>query len=279
MTARALVDGHATGMVPLDDRGLRYGDGLFETIRIDAGRPVWWEAHLERLARGCAVLGLDMPPPVLLADELAQLCGSDHGVLRLLLTRGGAARGYAPATAAPVRRILVLSAAPPVAAAPLVLGWATLRLGIQPRLAGLKHLNRLEQVLAARECAALGTDECLLLDAEGAVTCGVAGNLFIVGNGRLRTPLLDRCGVAGTCREWILRTHAGAREERLDSTAVDAADELFLCNSVRGILPVGQLGARRLPVGALTRALMQRLADEQPALRHPLLAAAGRAAG
>ena len=279
MNPRALVDGRAAAAVSLDDRGLRYGDGLFESIRIDAGRPVWWEEHRQRLARGCAVLGLDMPPPALLADELAQLCSSENGVLRLLLTRADAARGYAPAAAATTRRILVFSDAPPVAATPLVLGLATLRLGIQPQLAGLKHLNRLEQVLAARECAELGVDECLLLDADGAVTCGIAGNLFIVSNGRLRTPLLDRCGIAGTCREWILRTHSGVREERLDSTAVDAADELFLCNSVRGILPVGQLGARRLPVGALTLALMQRLAEEQPALRHPLLAAVGRAAG
>ena len=262
---RALVDGVPSQQVPIEDRGLRYGDGLFETVRIAAGQPVWWELHLARLARGCDALGMECPPRALLDAEIAALCGGADGVLRLLLTRGDGPRGYAPGDAAP-RRVLVLAPAPARLQAPLALDWATLALSIQPRLAGLKHLNRLEQVLAAQECSARGLDELLLCDQDGAVASAISANLFVVRAGALLTPLLDRCGVAGTCRAWLLAGHAEARVVRLARTDVEDADELFLCNSVRGILPVGRLGDRVLATGPATRALMRRLASEHPSL-------------
>lgn len=268
---RVLVDGVAAGNVPASDRGYRYGDGLFETLRIAAGQPVWWDAHIARLARGCELLGIDMPDPALLAGELGQLCGEDacDGVLRLSLSRDDDARGYL-SWQSRSRRVLALSPLPPRpdaqrAAGGLSVGWGTLRLAIQPRLAGLKHMNRLEQVLAARDCAAAGTDEAVLCDSEGAVTCGIAGNLFLVRDGLLETPLLDRCGVAGTCRAWILAARPDCRVARLTPADLEQADELFLCNSVRGILPVARLAGRTLPVGPLTRALAQQLAREVPA--------------
>lgn len=269
MSRRALVDGKATDQVPLEDRGLRYGDGVFETVRIAGGVPVWWDAHLARMARGCAVLGLPMPSEEVLADELARLFPPDSdGVLRLQLTRGDGERGYRPALEGASRRILVRTAVPPPLHRPLVVGWAGLRLANQPLLAGLKHLNRLEQVLAARECVAAGYDDVLLMDADGAVTCGVSSNLFMVRDGRLQTPLLDRCGIAGTCRGWLLAAHPDVRIARLSRPEVEQADELFLCNSVRGILPVRRLGDRELPLGPVTRAFMRQLAREVPAFRH-----------
>jgi 4-amino-4-deoxychorismate lyase len=269
MNPRALVDGMATDQVPVDDRGLRYGDGVFETVRIADGVPIWWDAHLARLERGCVALGLAMPPTGLLAAELACLfpAGGD-GVLRLQLTRGDGERGYRPESGTPSRRILVRSAVPPPLRQPLAVGWAGLRLAIQPQLAGLKHLNRLEQVLAARECVAQGFDDVLVMDADDAVTCGVASNLFLVRDGRLQTPLLDRCGIAGTCRGWLLAAHPDVRVARLSRAEVEQADELFLCNSVRGILPVRRLGDRELPPGPFTRALARQLAREVPAFRH-----------
>ena len=263
---RALLDGVPAAALPLTDRGFRYGDGLFETLRIAAGEPVWWDAHLARLARGCSVLGLAMPEASRLAAELRQLCGSDDGVLRLALTRSDAAHGYAPQTGE-VRRVMTFhpGPGPDPAAAGLAIGWATLQLGIQPRLAGLKHLNRLEQVLAAAERRDAGLDELLLCDADGAVTSAIAANLFLVRGGRLETPLIDRCGVAGTCRQWILDAHPECRVLRLQRGDVEAADELFLCNSVRGILPVARLGPRALPAGPVTQALQRRLGTAVPA--------------
>ena len=266
MSLGALVDGRAGEAVPLSDRGFCYGDGVFETLRVRDGRPVWWQAHIDRLARGCAALGMDAPAPDLLRAEVATLCeGQADGVLRLVLTRGDGTRGYLPGQAG-VRRVLSLHAAPPPRGTALSVGWAALRLSIQPRLAGIKHLNRLEQVLAARDCAEQRWDDALLCDAEGAATSAIAGNVFLVRAGRLETPLLDRCGVAGTCRAWVLAARPECRVARLSRDDVDQADELFLCNSVRGILPVARLGERELGTGPVTRALMRQLAREEPAL-------------
>lgn len=267
MTPRALVDGRDAGSVPVSDRGFKYGDGVFETVRIAGGAPVWWDAHLARLARGCARLGIMVPARDVLEDDLARLCaGKPDGVLRLTVTRGDSGRGYAAKAEVVPRRVLVLSPPPVPTSAPLRIGFAQLRLAVQPSLAGIKHLNRLEQVLAARECIDAGLDDCVLMDALGAVTCAIAANLFLVRAGRLETPLLDRCGIAGTCRAWLLDAQPEARIARLSRDDVEQADELFLCNSVRGILPVRQLRARELPVGPVTRALMRRLARAEPAL-------------
>jgi len=136
-TMQALVDGRVAATVPLSDRGFAYGDGLFETVRIHDGKPVWWDAHLERLQRGCGVLGLDMPARALLQHECALLFPpGSHGVLRLALTRGDGPRGYlAPGSAA--RRVLQRAALPLPLPVALRLGWARLRLAIQPRLAGI----------------------------------------------------------------------------------------------------------------------------------------------
>ena len=268
---RALLDGKPASTMSVDDRGLRYGDGLFETVRVFAGQPLWWDLHMARLVRGSEVLGLQAPPTAVLAGEAAQLCaGVDDAVLRVLLTRAGASRGYAP-NGSEAHRLLLLGAAPPPTPGPLRVGWADLALAIQPRLAGIKHLNRLEQVLAAGECAAGGHDELLLCDSDGAVVSAIAGNLFVVRAGAVHTPLVDRCGVAGTCRAWLLARHPEVRVARLSRADVEDADELFLCNSVRGILPVARLGGRALPLGPVTRAWMAQLAGEVPALRHPLL--------
>lgn len=120
-------------------------------------------------------------------------------------------------------------------------------------------------MLAAGECRDRGLDELLLCDTDGAVTSAIAANLFLVRGGRLETPLLDRCGVAGTCRQWLLDTHPECRVLRLHREDVESADELFLCNSVRGILPVARLGPRALPEGEVTRALKRQLGKAVPA--------------
>ena len=263
--SRALLDGRPAAALPFSDRGLRYGDGLFETLRVAAGEPVWWDLHMARLARGCAALGIAVPAQQALADEARALSQGEDGVLRLLVTRGDGPRGYAPA-GGDARRLLLFDPGLPAPRAPLQVGWGTLALGVQPRLAGCKHLNRLEQVLAAQECAAAGLDELLLLDSAGAVTSGIAGNLFVVRAGQLLTPLLDRCGVAGTCRAWLL-SQCAVQVARLSRADVEAADELFLCNSLRGILPVARLAGRAFDApGAVTAALMARLAREVPSL-------------
>jgi 4-amino-4-deoxychorismate lyase len=270
--ALALIDGQPAAL-PLDDRGLAYGDGLFETVLLFRGRPVWWDAHLERLARGAAALGIAAPDRRVWQDDLAALLAgpaplAERQVLKLILTRGSSGRGYAPDRSAAARRIVQLLPAP--ADRPdwrrdgIVLRWCALRLAEQPRLAGLKHLNRLEQVLARAEWDDPAIAEGLLCRQDGQPVSATAANLFVVAGRRLLTPPVDRCGVAGVCRRFLL-AQPEASECELDRQAVLQADELFLCNSLRGILPVARLGERVFSRGPFTRALMARLAAAEPA--------------
>ncbi|MFP5374163.1 MAG: aminodeoxychorismate lyase [Gammaproteobacteria bacterium] len=253
--------------VPADDRGLAYGDGLFETMRAHACAVPWWERHWARLALGAARLGLALPPEALVRDQAADLLGDAAGdaVLRLLVTRGRG-RGYAPPAAARPTWVLSLHPPPPIPARGLRLGWCGTRLALQPALAGLKHCNRLEQVLARAALAAADpqADEGLLRSAGGDVVCATAANLFVFGEAGWATPPVDRCGVAGVCRGWILET-TGARERRLAVADVESAQALVLCNAVRGILPVARLGGRSWPPHPQVAALQRRLASAHPA--------------
>lgn len=255
----------ADARVSADDRGLNYGDGVFETLRIHAGKPVWWDAHWQRLVRGAAVLGIETAQAdAVLAACAPLLAQPGDGVLKLLLTRGGGGRGYAPPD--PAQPLLLISRhalPPPWPAAGGRVRWSRLQLGIQPALAGIKHCNRLEQILARRECGDPDIHESLLCDALGAPTCAIAGNLFVLRDGAWLTPLIDRAGVAGVCRQWLL-AQGIAHERRLRVDDVERADAIFLCNAVRGILPVCALGARQLAPRAELRELMQRLAQAEP---------------
>lgn len=254
------------------NRGLAYGDGLFETMRAHRGRLPWWDAHWTRLALGGARLRIELPDEALVRAQAAELLadaadaadagGGAGGVLKLLVVRGGTARGYAPAAGAPPAWQLSrhpLPEAPPPAV--LRLHWCDTRLAVQPSLAGLKHCNRLEQVLARAEAEAAGCDEGLLRDTDGHVVSATSANLFVLRGARWSTPAVDRCGVAGTCRARLLAM-LGADEARLSVADVEGADAIVLCNAVRGILPVASLGSRRWPsaveaVAGARRALAQ----------------------
>jgi 4-amino-4-deoxychorismate lyase len=227
------------------DRALAYGDGLFETLRVHAGTLPWWPLHWARLARGGARLGIDLPEPAQVQAEAAGLfADGGDGVLKLLVARGGVARGYAPAPGAEPRWMLARHPLPPADSQRGIRArWCDIRLAVQPVLAGIKHCNRLEQVLARAECVAAGTDEGLLCDSDGDVVSATSANLFVLRDGTWLTPPVDRCGVAGTCRAQLLGP-LQAREARLDRAAVENADAVVLCNAVRGILPLASLGAR-----------------------------------
>jgi 4-amino-4-deoxychorismate lyase len=239
------------------NRGLAYGDGLFETMRAHRGALPWWDAHWARLARGGKRLGIALPDEAFVRAQAGALLaggngGDDNGddVLKLLVVRGGNARGYAPATGAePAWQLSrhVLPVAP--SADGLRLHWCETRLAAQPALAGLKHCNRLEQVLARAESDAAGCDEGLVRDGDGHVVSATSANLFVLREGRWHTPPIDRCGVAGTCRMHLLPA-LDAIEARLSVADVEGADAIFLCNAVRGILPVASVGSRRWPPGS-----------------------------
>jgi 4-amino-4-deoxychorismate lyase len=252
--------------IAADDRGLAYGDGLFETMRAHRGAVPWWDAHWERLRQGTQRLRLELPDAAFVRAQADALLAGRDGVLKLLLTRGSGARGYAPGPSQPtwVLSLHDLPAPPPPGG--LVLRWCQTRLALQPALAGLKHCNRLEQVLARsewNECAATA-DEGLMRSTEGDVVCATAANLFVLQDGQWWTPPMDRCGVAGICRGWAMgATQAG--QKRLAVMDVEAAQAVFLCNAVRGILPVARLGAARTwGMHPRVTALQEQLAAAHP---------------
>jgi 4-amino-4-deoxychorismate lyase len=249
------INGRRRETVNFRDRGLQYGDGLFETMRIHRGRVRLPDHHLERLLEGCRRLALPTPDLNVLRHEIARVAGQRReGVLKLLVTRGNGARGYRPTGHERCTRILSLHALPRSA---LVESSTAVRvrlcatpLSTNPRLAGLKTLNRLDTVLARSEWRDPRVWEGLMCDMDGNWVCGTMSNLFLKRDDVLVTPLLDRCGVAGVMRRWILESAAALRwrveVRRVRWQDLGSADEVFMSNAVSGIRSVRSIaGARR----------------------------------
>lgn len=262
MTARMLVNGVATEQVPALDRGLAYGDGLFESIRLVGMAAPLWTRHMRRLLEGCTRLRIPAPDPAPLWREALQVGrGMPQSVVRITVTRGMGERGYAlPALPRPTR-VVAAFAPPSVTAAAYAKGVRMrvcgIRLAEQPLLAGIKHLNRLEQVLARAEWNDPAIAEGVLLDSHERVISATMANLFAVVDGELLTPALDRCGVAGVARAEVLAACPQARVGELTLGMLRGASEVFLSSSVRGIVPVHSLDDRGYAPGATTRQLQQ----------------------
>ncbi|RZA17700.1 MAG: aminodeoxychorismate lyase [Lysobacteraceae bacterium] len=262
--ASVAYSGHVrVDAVSAGNRGLAYGDGVFETMRLHHGAAPLWPLHLARLREGAARLGIAMPDPMFIAARVAELAeGRDAGVLKLVLTRGDGGRGYAPPVDATPAWLLSLHPLPAPQSA-LRLHCCDIRLASQPALAGIKHCNRLEQVLARAECERAGCDEGLVRDAQGNAASATAANLLVLRDGRWITPPVTQCGVAGVLRGWLLEQ--GLVEIDVVSMAdVESAGALALCNAVRGILPVSMLGAHPWAPHPATTDLKARLAMAYP---------------
>ncbi|HJR11185.1 MAG TPA: aminodeoxychorismate lyase [Rhodanobacteraceae bacterium] len=259
MTARVLVDGVEADRVSALDRGLAYGDGLFETIRAIDGTAPLWTRHMARLREGCERLGLPAQDMRVLAAELARVVRhSTDCVAKIILTRGIGERGYAPPAHPAGTRVVMAFPAPA-----LPPDWyregirvrcCALRLAAQPKLAGIKHLNRLEQVLARAEWSDADVVEGLLFDQRDNLVSATAANVFVGMGDALLTPPVDACGVAGVLRGTLLDELPGARVKTVTKEDLMRADEIFLTSSVRGVLPVRVLGERAMHVGARARA-------------------------
>jgi 4-amino-4-deoxychorismate lyase len=263
------VDGQPADSVSVLERGLHYGDGLFETIAVLNGEARLLGRHLQRLATGCERLGLRAEPAQIGAEVRAAAAEMPRAVIKVLLTRGRAlARGYALSGAEIPTRIMLRypwpAEDPAAAQAGARVRIATLRLGENPALAGVKHLNRLEQVLARREWSDPGIMDALMFSHSGDLISGTMTNVFIVRDATLFTPRLERCGVAGVMRATVLALAAAGgvpvRECALSAQDLGAAEELFLTNALIGIRPVRELEGAALPLGPLTRRLRAELA-------------------
>jgi 4-amino-4-deoxychorismate lyase len=248
----------------LNERGWLYGDGLYETMLLKNGRIRFLADHLERLQSGCERLAIPAPPAALLSQELQTICGQQpHAVIRLTLTRGRSERGYRPAQITQPTRVWQSFAAPAIAASGIRLRWCATRLSRNALLAGIKHCNRLEQVLAQAEWRDPDIAEGLMLDTEGELVCGTTSNIFLVLEGRLVTPDLRYSGIAGVMRKNILRLamalNIETEQRAVRAEEVQIAQEVFVCNSVRGMQPVVALEQQHWPVGELTQVLLEAL--------------------
>lgn len=254
-----LVDGEISAQIPIADRGLQYGDGLFETMAVFRGQPRFWQAHVDRLSVGCERLRLPMTPQEVLLREVQTVsAGQDDCVVKIMLTRGVSGRGYAPVIPSRANRIVCAYAWPQDPGHLNETGIRTricdLRLGIQPALAGLKHLNRLEQVMARAEWTDKTVHEGILLDHEDYVISAISSNIFLVQGERLLTPRMDRCGVRGVMRGAVLQAFKSRCEQRRVSLdMLPEADEVFVCNAVRGIFPVTRIEGWKYAIGPVTR--------------------------
>ncbi len=269
MTLSVLVNGkrpqdlgHA---LPLNDRGFQYGDGLFETARLEHGVVRFLDAHLERLRTGCVRLGIVPPDEATLRAEIASVTENlRSAVVKVIVSRGVGARGYRPSGDFVATRVVASYVAPEIEPdRALQVRWCETRLGRNERLAGIKHLNRLEQVLAQAEWCDRSIDEGLMLDTEGELVCATSANVFIVREGTLLTPDLRYCGVRGVMRAQVLlaakKLGIASREEPLWPHDVDVADEVFLTNAVRGIRAVGAIGEKAWTRRAVADALKAEL--------------------
>jgi 4-amino-4-deoxychorismate lyase len=264
------------GISPLD-RGLHFGDGLFETIACRRGRPRFLALHLDRLMQGCERLRIAAGDVEAIRAQITGLAHrTDSAIVKLIVTRGDSlARGYAAAGSERATRIALRYPWPIEETgswhAGVRAGVAAMRLGENAALAGLKHLNRLEQVLAQTERDARQVGELLLFSSAGRLVCGTMSNVFLIKDGTLHTPRLDLCGVAGVMRRVVMREarRAGIRTEERELAAADLeqAQEVFLTNARIGIWPVNVLETRELAVGPVTQLLQAAI---QPMLEDPV---------
>ena len=250
-----IINGLEENLISATDRGLLYGDGVFRTMMVRQGQLLHWQRHYDKLHHDCGALDIECPTMQTLTAELKQLTQIQaDGVAKIIITRGTGARGYAPSSHPLATRIVNISPTPiypdSFAGSGVNMHICRLRLCHQPRLAGIKHLNRLENVLAAAEWNNADIAEGVLMDGTGHIIECTRSNLFVVKNGVLFTPDLSRCGVAGLQRERVMEW---AKQRRVDCEITDllmadllAADEVFVVNSVIGLWPVREMpGFRR----------------------------------
>lgn len=238
-----LINGRSDAVISPLDRGFAYGDGVFRTLQVRAGMPVQWELHYSKLEEDCNVLRIVCPNAELLLADLRQLFDQQaHGVAKIIITRGEATRGYAvPALAQPTR-VVVRTAMPSYPAQyktdGVALHLCQLRLAEQPVYAGIKHLNRLDNVMARMEWNDTAYADGLLLDTADRVIECTMSNIFARYGSELLTPDLSKCGVAGITRQRILalapRLGLHAQVLALPLSKLLQADEVIICNSLYG---------------------------------------------
>ncbi|MFB6434623.1 MAG: aminodeoxychorismate lyase [Candidatus Malihini olakiniferum] len=245
------INGEAQEQIAAADRGLQYGDGCFTTARVLAGKIVWLELHMARLRQDVDRLHIPFTGWGELQTEMEKAAqGVEKGVVKTILTRGSGGRGYSPLSCREPTRIVMRIGYPAHYAEwreqGIVLGISSVALGCNPLLAGIKHLNRLEQVLIRQEMETQGVDDVVVLDTVGNLVECCAANLFWRKGNQVFTPELSSAGVSGVARQYLISCLAQFPDYRLllvreaVNTLADA-DEIFICNALMPVIPVNQI--------------------------------------
>ena len=280
MSEISWVNGVETDSISVNNRGLAYGDGLFETIAVRAGRPQLLDLHLQRLYLGCHKLAINLDPIKLRTElnafiERCCVYFSGDAVVKLIICRQSSGRGYASDPSVEASRILTGFSSPSpdfnILQRGVALRFCTTPISINPSLAGMKHLCRLDNVLARGEWVNSGLPNAdffdgLMLDDHQNVIEGTMSNLFLVKNNTLITPSLERCGVAGVMREWVItvlaeKLNLPVTKSVLNKADLWTADELFVCNSLHKLVPVKRLGDHSWTAWPIT-AMLHQLSEE-----------------
>lgn len=259
-----LVNGDFTNAIPAQDRGFAYGDGVFRTLRVIGSIPHHWHLHYQKLSADCASIGIVCPSPEVLMEDITKLFIDDvetnmRSVAKIIITRGIGKRGYAPpAIMNPMRVVMKL----PMPSYPkslfvegVTLRVCDLRISRQPKLAGIKHLNRIENVMARMEWQDDQIFDGVLLDEDDNVIECTMSNVFCREKNTLKTPALDQTGVAGVTRQQVLTVGKLLELEAIETTiSLDTllnADEVLISNSLFGVLQVKRINDKEWPTKGL----------------------------
>ncbi|OGT74417.1 MAG: aminodeoxychorismate lyase [Gammaproteobacteria bacterium RIFCSPLOWO2_02_FULL_57_10] len=241
-----LVNGQAQSHLSLADRALHYGDGVFETIRVRDGKPALWHQHLARLTYSCDRLEIPLATDQLEREVALLLSNSpSDGILKIIVSRGCGGRGYMPPESPSPTRIVQFHSLPADYENKAIHGIRAMvcnhPISSNSALAGIKHLNRLDQVMASMELRGR-VDEGLMCDASGHLIEGIKSNVFVVTQDRILTPDLTSSGVAGIMRAVVIDLLSQMKMQlevrSIELTELRSAKEVFVCNSVMGIWPV-----------------------------------------
>ncbi len=274
MTVNSLINGQPVNSIALCDRGFHYGDGLFETIAYKNGKLLLWDKHLSRLSLGCKKTGLpEISEEQWLQDIKQLLINTDNAVVKLMLTRGCGGRGYLKPEKVEPGRIVSIYPWPDypddLSDKGVNIIFCKTPASINTALAGLKHMNKLENVMARNEWSDVSISEGLMLDNNNNVIEGTMSNVFAISNGSLYTPILRYAGVNGVVREQIIEIaeKAGFSVEQIEIKKEDffEMDELFLTNSLIGIWPVKKMEDKKFNKGQVTKKLIDLLNMEDNA--------------
>lgn len=264
-----LINGQPSEVISIQDRGLLYGDGVFETILCEGGRPVLLAGHTQRLENGCKRLNLPTQDLPTILSDIRQVAGEDDCVVKVIVTRGVGKRGYKynqndNNSSRIVYRDDISNIPQEYYKQGIRLTQCEHKLARNTALSGIKHLNRLDQVLARSEWDN-EFQEGVMLDVNSNIIEGTMSNIFIQSEQKWITPKLDHAGVAGVMRQWIMRNsyHADMEciEENITLTDMQNAEAVFVCNSVIGVWPVASFDGKDYSISSSTRTIMNYMHD------------------